>query len=449
MNSNHTRWAIVWRLVLFAFLIITGCFAVVYEVWEVTGIAFVAAMILAGNIVYLVQKVHRNVNLFFESIKYEDGSLHFAEDLNDGHLKGIHQNLNRVNQIITDIRVKEAHNERFFQEFLKRSASGLIAVNKEYFVEIVNDAALAIIGLSNLTHLNRLQQQHSALYELLLQLEPGQNESIKLLQGNMLKQVAVKVTKIHFSEKEYLIFSLNDIRTELEENELETWQKLIRIMTHEIMNSIAPITSLSQTLNNYFIKDQQPIQLKDLHQADIDNTIKGLQVIEERANGLQSFVDNYRKLSKVPQPEFRSIALKHWLESIQLLFKGQADVNNISFEISNRTSKTSFIGDERLLTHVVLNLLHNATDALYLQENKSIQVIAENSSSGTLCLRVIDNGKGFHPEEQEQLFIPFYTTKENGSGIGLSLSRQIMRMHKGSISANSEPGSGAEFVLEI
>ena len=445
MRSNHT--AIVVRILLLLLFAIGGCVAFFYQSWEGLILAILLVIITAWNLVYFIHTIHRKVHLFFEAIKYEDGSLHFIENQKDPHLKGLNENLNRINTLITDIRVREAHSERFFMEFMKRSASGLIAVDSTQFVEIVNDAALKMIGLSNLTHMTRLEQHQPALYRLMLDLKPGQSENLKILEGNTLKQIAIKVAQIRFSEKEYRIFSLYDIKSEIEENELETWQKLMRIMTHEIMNSIAPITSLSQTLSQYFSTNGVPIQLKDLEQTDIDNTVKGLEVIGERASGLRGFVDNYRKLTKIPEPEFDQIDLKRWLESIQLLFRGQQEDHQITLMVDNQYPKPSFSGDERLLTHVVLNLLNNATQALENTENKTIEITAETGISGDLQIKVTDNGKGFQPEERDKIFLPFYTSRENGSGIGLSLSRQIMRQHKGSISASSEPGVRTEFVL--
>lgn len=447
MHSNHL--SLLWRLLLLIFTVIGGCFAFFYGSWEGSVIAVFLVGLTTWNLMKFTQQMHRKVNFFFEAIRYEDGSLHFREDLEDPNLKGLHQNLNRINGIITDIRVREAHSERFFKEFMKHSASGLLAIDDTNFVEVINDAALKMIGLAHVTHLSRLAQHQPELYALMVNLKPGQSEHLKILEGNTMKQIAVKVATIRFSEKEYRIFSLYDIKSEIEENELETWQKLMRIMTHEIMNSIAPISSLSQTLSNYFIKDGVPIQLKDLQQNEMDNAVKGLNVIEERANGLRGFVDNYRKLSRIPEPEFGPIVLSHWLASIQLLFTGQKEEHQIALKVRNNYPHTTFSGDERLLTHVVLNLMNNATEALEGTGNKRMEIATELSESGALQLKVSDNGKGFQPEERDKLFLPFYTSRENGSGIGLSLSKQIMRKHKGSIHANSEPGVRTEFILQF
>ncbi len=449
MNSKFTQAGVVWRLILFALLVAAGCYAVFSGSWGYAIPAFVLALVTAWNLLYFVNSTHRKLHFFFEAVKNEDGSLHFPEKTGDKHLRGLHENMNRLNRMISEIKVRQAHSERFFMEFMKRSASGLIAVDPEGFVEIVNDAALRLIGLGNLTHLDRLEQHNPSLYQLMQNLKPGQSESLKILQGNELQQVALKEARIRFSEKEYRIFSLYDIKTEMEENELETWQKLIRIMTHEIMNSIAPITSLSQTLSGFFEKEGSILKVEQLQQQEVDNTAEGLSVIRERAEGLRSFVDNYRKLTRLPQPEFQPIHLQNWLNSIRLLFESQRKEQDIEFNILNHHPKEEFLGDEKLLTHVVLNLLNNATEALQGRTDRSITMTVSRTDAGALQLKVADNGKGFREEERDKIFLPFYTTRENGSGIGLSLSRQIIRLHKGSISASSVFGVGSEFVVEV
>lgn len=449
MNSKYTNRAIVGRLVLLCIWVVAACTGAFYQVWELVILGGIAAILTGWSVVHVVKRTHRKVNLFFEAVQYEDGSLRFPEQQRDPHLKGLYTKLNKINQLLTEIRAREAQSEQFFREFMKRSASGLLAIDEHGYVEIINDTALELIGLPNLSHLDRLQQQFPALYEALILLNPDQSTRVKLLNGNNLQQISVKMARIWLLEKEYRIYSLYDIQNELEEHELETWQKLISIMTHEIMNSITPISSLSQTLNRYFTNQGASVAISDLQQRDIDNTREGLLVIEERTVGLRNFVENYRKLSKLPQAQFREIELTSWLASLKLLFKPQADEHGIQFTITNTYPKPSFLGDEKLLTHVLLNLLNNAVQALEGMDDKRIEITVEPMQAQSLRLKVIDNGKGFSPEEQDKLFLPFYTSRENGSGIGLSISRQIMRMHKGSISARSEAGRGAEFVLEL
>ncbi len=449
MNSKFTTRALIIRLLIFATLVSGLSFAVLSKQWELAVFAGILSVVSAFTIITFVNGIYRKLHYFFAAVKNEDGSLYFPDKGNSKHIKGLDQHLNRINQVINEIKTKQAQNEQFFMAFMQRSASGLLAVDDKGFVELVNDAALKLMGLKNISHLDRLNQVQPALYDLMQKIKPGQSESLKIADGARLRQLALKKAKISFSDKEYRVFSFYDIKNEMEENELETWQKLIRIMTHEIMNSIAPITSLSQTLSSFFTEDGQNIDASDINQEHIENTILGLSVIGERAEGLQSFVANYRKLSRLPHPEFKEIDLENWLDSIRLLFESQRQEFDIDFKILNNYPNPTFLGDEKLLTHVILNLLNNATEALKEGSSKSIILSLIDNGTRQIQIKVKDNGIGFKPEEADKIFLPFYTTRENGSGIGLSLSRQIMRLHKGSISAKSVYQEGSEFTIEL
>jgi nitrogen fixation/metabolism regulation signal transduction histidine kinase len=449
MSYKYAHWAVVWRLVVLVLLSVLIGYLFSLEAWGYSFIVFIVVCAMIFSLLYHIKSTHRKLNFFFEAVKNEDGSLSFDETNTDQNLRGLHQSLNRINASIKEIRVREARQEHLFREFMKYSASGHMVVDDEGFIHLINEAALRFLGLKNLTHLDRLKQEHPALYSLLEDLKPGHSDHLKLLVQNELKQLAFKVVHLNLADKGYRIFSINDIKSELEENELESWQKLIQVMTHEIMNTVAPISSLSQTLRSMFHENDRTISIEKLSQEEIDNTAKSLQIIEDRAEGLGAFVDNYRKLSGLPQPVFKPIELSSWLESVKLLFQSAPSAEEIKFTLENQCPKKTFLGDETLLTHVLLNLLNNAREALEDCADKQIRLLAKQTDTGLLSLQITDNGKGFTAEEAERIFVPFYTTRIHGSGIGLSLSRQIMRMHKGRIHAQSEPNVSTTFVLEL
>jgi two-component system, NtrC family, nitrogen regulation sensor histidine kinase NtrY len=447
MSYRNLNTSIIIRLILLALLVSGFSISLFYQQWAIAVFLLVMIVFSFFNIVYYVNAVNRKISFFFDAIQNEDGTLTFPEKLENKSLKQLHISLNRINRVLSEMKVKQEHKEKFFLEFMKRSATGLMAVDQQGFVEIINDAALKITGLTHLTHLQRLQQYQPEIFDALVNLKAGQNRTLKVVKGTELKHISIKVAPLNFGQMQYRVFSLNDIKAEMEENELETWKKIVRIMTHEIMNSIAPITSISRTLSGLYSNDNRRKNIKNLTQREIDNTVQGLSVIEDRSRGLLNFVDNYRKLTRIPPPIFKSIILDKWMECILLLFQNRIDTENIQLNVILKFNRNEFLGDEKLLTQVVLNLLNNAADALANVENKKIIIMASPSRSGTLILEIIDNGKGFDFDELDKIFLPFYTTKENGSGIGLSLSRQIMRLHKGSISAYSDPGKKTVFEL--
>jgi len=255
---------------------------------------------------------------------------------------------------------------------------------------------------------------------------------------------------LNFGENRYRLYSISDIKSELEENELDSWQKLIRVMTHEIMNSIAPITSLSNTLSRIFIRNNNPLPAKEVTEKHVANIINGLEVIENTGKGLMRFVEDYRKLTKIPSPVFKPIEINNWLNAIRLLMKSRLDEENINLRITRKGAQEELIGDEKMLNQVMINMLNNAIDALKsVEKSKKITVSVSENVAGRLRISITDNGKGIPPEEIDKIFIPFYTTKENGSGIGLSLSRKIMRLHRGSISVFSRPDEQTTFVLSF
>jgi two-component system, NtrC family, nitrogen regulation sensor histidine kinase NtrY len=387
------------------------------------------------------------LTFFFDAIRNEDTTLQFKENIKNRSLRRLHQSMNKVKQHISDIKIHNENNERFFRELLKGSASGLMAVDSSGYVELINDSALRLLGFQYISHIHLIKQEDNKLYHVLLNLEPGRTQTIKVLHRGELYLLSIKASVFRFEDKKYKLFNINDIKSQLEEGEMDTWQKMIRVLTHEIMNSVAPITSLSNSLKRFLIKDGTPKLSEDISMKDVTGTLHGLDVIEERSQGLMDFIHDYRKLTKLPKPVFKPVEVDNWLKKTCLLIQNRVEEENINLEVNKNHTSRKFIGDEKLLSQVLINLLYNAMDALKDQDNKKIILKISDNPEGNLIISVTDNGKGISGEEFDQIFLPFYTTKEDGSGIGLSLSRQIMRMHKGNINARSVPGKQTTFQL--
>jgi nitrogen fixation/metabolism regulation signal transduction histidine kinase len=418
--------------------------------WLLAAPLVLVVLISFFNLIYFLNSMNRKVAFFFDAVTNDDTTLHYSELNRTLSLKALHQSFNRLNKHIADIKIKNEHNEKFFHEMLKSSATGLLAVDEEGYIEEINDSALNFIGLPHITHIDLLKQKNSELYEQMMLITPGQSRTIKVLHGTELCLFSLKVALLNFGENRYRLYSISDIKSELEENELDSWQKLIRVMTHEIMNSIAPITSLSNTLSRIFIRNNNPLPAQEVTEKHVSNIIHGLEVIENTGKGLMRFVEDYRKLTKIPSPVFKPIHMSNWLNAIRLLMKNRLDEENITLRITKKGSLEEFIGDEKMLNQVMINMLNNAIDALKsAKKNKKIIVSVSEDAAGRLRISITDNGKGIPAEEMDKIFIPFYTTKENGSGIGLSLSRKIMRLHRGSISVSSKPDVQTTFMLSF
>jgi len=442
--------AIVTRLLILILLTVCFCFFLFQNNWIIGVLILIPIFISVWNLIYFMNSINRKVAFFFDAVSNDDTTLHFPEKLRSKSLSTLHKSINQLNNHISNIKIKNEYNERFFREIMKYSATGLMAIDDKGYIELINNSALHLIGMPYISHIHLLKQKNKELFDQLTQLQPGQNNTIKLLHGTDLRLILLKVAHLSFGEQKYRLYSLNDIKAELEENELDSWQKLIRVMTHEIMNSIAPITSLSNTLTRIFLKNGEPLPVEEVTQKHISNTIHGLDVIENTGKGLMHFVEDYRRLTKIPKPLFKPIHINNWIQSIELLMKSKMEEENIEFKITGKEFHKELIGDEKLLNQVIFNILNNAMDALKGIKKKNITLNILEGQLGKLKISIADNGAGIAPEEMEKIFIPFYTTKENGSGIGLSLCRQIMRLHKGSISAISIPGEqNTYFILSF
>jgi two-component system, NtrC family, nitrogen regulation sensor histidine kinase NtrY len=449
MIYNFFNLPLIFRILLFSAINILMGYYVSEGKWSVIILLCLLFIISLSELIVYLNSINRKAAYFFDALRNEDSTLYFPEKIKDKAFREFHTSLNKLNNLITEIKIKNEHNEHFFRQLLKYSSTGIIALDEKGYIDLINDASLKMLGMTSLGHIKLLKQKNAELYKSLNAIKPGPGNTIKLFDGSGLKLLSVKVTLVKFSNKVYTVYSINDIKNELEENELDTWQKLIRVLTHEIMNSVAPITSLSKTIRRIFTSEDKSISTNTINQQNIDQAFEGLKVIEETGQGLMNFVDSYRKLTKIPEPVFKLILVDEWFNKVYLLLKNKMEAEKIEFNLINRYTKKTFTGDEKLLTQVVINILNNAITALEGRKQKKIQISSSSIKNGGLEVKIFDNGKGIISENLEKIFIPFFTTFENGSGIGLSLSRQIMRMHKGTIEVMSVPDRNTTFILKL
>jgi signal transduction histidine kinase len=281
------------------------------------------------------------------------------------------------------------------------------------------------------------------LLEKITGLKSGRRELIKIHSKDDLLQLAAFATEFQLRGRSLKLISLQNIQSELEEQEMEAWQKLIRVLTHEIMNSITPITSLAKTVDQSLAEMTGQLQdrsdLKDIHDA--------VSTIYKRSEGLLHFVESYRKLTRIPRPDFQIITIEEVFRRVSQLVKHESNAKKITISSIVQPANLKVLADQELIEQVLLNLIRNAFDALAGKQTPLITLSAELDHKGRVLIKVSDNGSGIVPEALEKIFIPFFTTKKTGSGIGLSLSRQIMRQHAGSINVMSEPDVGTTFKL--
>lgn len=405
-------------------------------------------LIVSGSIAFftLFQSANRKTAFFFDAIRNEDTTLTFSEKVPDKSVRLLHQSMNRVNERIKLWKRQMAYKERFYQELIEHSATGLVVFDDAGYVEVINTTAKYFMGLHPKSNLKLLQQRNNVLHGLLVSLSPGKTETVRILVNDEPCFLSVSLTRIKFENKTYSLYSLKNIRQELDEKELDSWQKLIRVLTHEIMNSIAPITSLSKTLSSFYSQHGKPVQPDEITSEHIKNTIEGLEIISERGAGLTRFVDSYRALTKVPDPVFANIDLERLLNNLLTLVDPVICESNVKITIS-LSALRYVVADESLLMQAMLNIVKNSCEALASIPEPHIDIRSYTAADGRTCISFSDNGCGISEENIDRIFVPFFTTKNNGSGIGLSICRQIMHKQNGTVTVKSTPGKGSTFTL--
>ncbi len=401
------------------------------------------------SVMHNFSQSNRQIAFFFEAIRNEDASLKFPTSIRQKSLRHLYQSLNDLNERINEIKLQNEYLEKYYRSFIQHAGTGLMAINQDNEVEIMNDKAFEYAGIPSFTPLHLIPLRNPDLLNFLATFKPGESNTYKRFTGDSQVNLLIRTKEIRYGGKVSRLISLQDIRHELDEKELDSWQRLIRVLTHEIMNSIAPIVSLTGTLRKFFIKENQPVTPGMIDNETIENVIEGLVTIEERGNGLVNFVDSYRKLTRIPKPDFVHFHIQEWLEQIQLLLREKMECRHIHFELITDPKVRELTGDKKLLSQVIINILNNAMEALEeIPEKRKIRVSVTISKQNNTIIRIANNGPPIPEETLEKIFIPFFTTKEQGSGIGLSLSRQILRLHHGHIYAESNENA-TSFLISL
>jgi two-component system, NtrC family, nitrogen regulation sensor histidine kinase NtrY len=402
--------------------------------WSFLVIFSIAIIIDSIVLVYSFNRTNRNLAYFFESIENDDTQLRFHAKKKNESLKRLYESMNRVNRLISETKLQNQRNEQYYKALIHQSATGLIAMGPDNKIEIVNEKACELAGIMVPVNFPRLAKKGPELWELLCTIKSGETRTIKIFRNGLYLHLSVCATMLMCYGKETKLISIQDIKHELDAKEMESWQKLISTLTHEIMNSIAPITSLTTTLTKFFKKKDIPIHASEINDEVVKNTIQGLEIIEERGNDLLNFVSNYRRLTKIPPPVITKFSAYEWLTNFKILLREKLEESHVTFDISVDTQADAIHGDRNLLTQVLLNLTYNAIDALMpINDKRKIRITVGLNEQRKVQIIVANNGPAIPAELHDKIFVPFYTTKENGSGIGLSLSRQIIQLHHGYI----------------
>lgn len=407
------------------------------------------AIIIAqlGELFNFVSQTNRKLTRFLESVRYSDFISGFTADHKLGKsFKDLNIAFNEVLEAFRKARSEKEEHLQYLNTIVQQVRTGIISYDADGYVQLINANAKRFLEIRSLRNIKDLIQQNPKLYHVLNTVEPGKSE---LYKSGYDLYLTVQATQLRVRGMDVKIVTLQNIQSELQKQELEAWQNLTRVLRHEIMNSITPISSLTSTLREILDHDMEKKEDHyELKEEGADDLREGLSTIENRSRGLIKFIDAYREYTSLPKPKIATIRVSELIEHTALLMKSDLRKSNVTFRYACSTEYLTIQADVELIEQVLINLLKNALEALHETPNPSLELLAKYDGN-FVTIEVIDNGSGIIKEAVDHIFVPFYTTKKKGSGIGLSLSRQIMQMHNGSISVESEPDVKTVFTLRF
>lgn len=412
-------------------LVLTAAGACLAICGEWMWFALVAAFWLPA--LQMLRKLYRRnaqkVAFMFDAIDNADYAFKYATEGRFSNDKLVNQALNRITKILFQAKADAVQKEKYYELIMNSITTGIIVIDDNGYIYQTNNEALRLLGLSVFTHAKQLRRIDEGLEELITGIKPGEKHQTSFTNERGVVHLSVRVSEMTLQEKHVRIIAINDINSELDDKEIDSWIRLTRVLTHEIMNSITPITSLSDTLLS-------------IHGDANDEIRDGLEVISTTGKSLISFVESYRRFTHIPTPHPTLFYIRKFAERMVQLAGHRNDYPNIRITIDVAPEDLIVYADENLISQVVLNLLKNAMQAIGNgQTDGLIEVKGYCDEEEAVYIEVSNNGPAIPPEEADHIFIPFFTTKEGGSGIGLSISRQIMRLSGGSITLKSVPAA--------
>lgn len=425
-------------------------FILSYSVFNDSGVFLISLFIILGvaQTVFLLRYAEssfKKVRLFLNNIKLNDYSTVYPVKFDGTEIDDLHIEFNTILAKLKEDQLEKEANYHYFRTVFQHLSIGLITFEEDGSIQIMNTAAKRMLNIQQLRQIEEIAQVNKELHHAILNLRTGGSELIKIVHPNGIMQLSVYVIELVLRDVKFKLVSLQNIQSELEEKEMEAWQNLVRVLTHEIMNSIAPISSLASTLRSDL--ESKSGQKAPVLPDDLEDYRMGITTIEKRSEGLINFVSDFRSLAHIPTPKFAAIKIAELFERVEVLLKNQLDANMIRLETTISPPDLLMFADCSLIEQVMINLTQNAIHAVENSEEKKVTLKAYIDENGKIIIAISDTGKGIEEEALGKIFIPFFTTKKKGSGIGLSLSKQIMRRHKGNIQVSSKPGKGTTFKL--
>ena len=450
MNYNSLRIKIVIRILLISlsvFLILFG-FQVMHYVLTPSVIILLAVFQII-ELIYTIEKYFNNYNSLLRSIKYQDFTSTSIISPKDKILKEQKAVINEIIKSFQDVRIEKENHYHYLITLVEHLNAGIICFDGPGKINIINTAAKKTLGIEHIKNLRSLKHVDAHFYETIKDIKPGERKTLQTVHNKEACQLLVRCTNFMLQAEVYKLVSFQNIKQELDIKEQESWYKLIRILNHEVMNSMTPIVSLSKELNDTFFDETgEKVPIQNISDENFEDIYLSTKTIEKRSLALLNFVKSYRSFTNLPKPNLKKIQIKGVLQGVIDLLDNKLSENNIKLIKKTYTQDMEILADKDMLEQVLINLIINAIEAVQKQTNPSISIsyIRENSYN---LIKIEDNGEGISAEYIDKIFVPFFTTKKKGSGIGLSLSKQIILAHNGNITVNSVLGSGTAITIKI
>jgi len=432
------------------FVLAFSLFLLAYIITNEAGVFAISLFIILTfvQLILLIRYAEssfKKVRQFLDNIKQDNYSTVYPVKFDGTETDDLHIEFNAILAKLKEDQLEKEANFQYFRTVFQHLSIGLITFEADGRVQILNTAAKRMLNIDKLTHIQEIAGINKELHQAIEQLRTGGSELIKIVHPDGIMQLSVYAIELVLRDVKFKLVSLQNIQSELEEKEMEAWQNLIRVLTHEIMNSIAPISSLAATISSDLkdkIKDNNFVEKEDLEDYQM-----GISTIEKRSEGLINFVGDFRSLAHIPLPKFTAIKIRELFDRLDILFQNQLEEKAITFSKEILPADLLLFADCSLIEQVLINLIQNAIHAMEESPMKKVSLRAFIDDNGKIIIEVADTGKGIEEEALNKIFIPFFTTKQKGSGIGLSLSKQIMRRHKGNLQVKSIHGKGTVFKL--
>jgi nitrogen fixation/metabolism regulation signal transduction histidine kinase len=405
-------------------------------------------IVQVGELIYYVNSINHKIARFLDSIRYADFSSTFTSDSGMGQsFRTVNKSFNEVMEVFKQTRAEKEEQMLFLQVIIQHINTGIISFNTEGKIGVINNAAKHLLQIPQFRNITDLGRLSPSLLAEVMEMKPGQRISQRVTPS---MHLIIQSTSLKMGGQSWTLLSLQDINAELQSNELEAWQNLTKVLRHEIMNSITPISSLVESLRTILDEDsyvqQEGFLVKREGFMDMQ---EGLDTIANRSKGLVTFVNAYRDYTNIPKPQKDLLKVKLLFEHVLNLMKEELKTAEVKVETSILPPDLEILCDQAQISMILINLLKNASESIQNQADRSVKMSAVRQGDLGLIIEVEDAGPGIVPEAVERIFVPFYTTKKTGSGIGLAISRQIMNLHRGSLEVRSVPNEKTVFRLSF